>query len=457
MIIAAAAFDVGMVLTERRDEQNAADAAALAGARYVLTDPVKAEATARRIAQINGFDDADPNEVVTVHIPAISGRYAGFPGFIQVDIQGTRPSIFGGIIGQSDWAVGVMAVATNRQDLIFPFSMLALNPTACKAIQVSGTGLIQAFANIQSNSNGSDCGTPPYGFSRTGGSTIDVIADDATCRSVGLIQDQGSGPPMTCDKVENSFALPDPLRNLPAPTKPPIAAAPVWKGSGAALAVPKNCPGGSQPPTELVPRTCKLAASGAYKDTLWLLSPGLYPGGIDVSNGTVAYLLPGIYWIGGGGLSESTGGSIFTVANATDAKPTVAASTWGGGVMIYNSQLPTSAAGVIDMNGNAPTTLKLKALDVPAGDPNEQYNNIVIFQDRTVATDVRLNGAGSIAEVEGIVYVPKGHVQLNGNGGTLILDQVIADTYTINGGGGTIKVLRNTGVDAHISAAGLVD
>jgi hypothetical protein len=112
---------------------------------------------------------------------------------------------------------------------------------------------------------------------------------------------------------------------------------------------------------------------------------------------------------------------------------------------------------VIDMNGNAPTTLKLKALDVPAGDPNEQYNNIVIFQDRTVATDVRLNGAGSIAEVEGIVYVPKGHVQLNGNGGTLILDQVIADTYTINGGGGTIKVLRNTGVDAHISAAGLVD
>jgi hypothetical protein len=57
-----------------------------------------------------------------------------------------------------------MAVATNRQDLIFPFSMLALNPTACKAIQVAGTGLIQAFANIQSNSNGSGCGTPPYGF-----------------------------------------------------------------------------------------------------------------------------------------------------------------------------------------------------------------------------------------------------------------------------------------------------
>jgi hypothetical protein len=457
LIIAALAFDVGMMLVERRAEQNAADAAALAGARYVVTDPAAAEAAARRIAADNGFDDADPNEVVTVHIPPIHGRYVGFPGFIEVQIEGTRSSIFGGIIGRSEWPVGVMAVATNRQDLTFPFSMLSLNPTMCKAIQVSGTGLIQAFANIQSNSSGADCGTPPYGFSRTGGSTIDVIADDATCRSVGEIQDSGSGPPMTCNKVENSFALPDPLRNLPAPTKPPIAAPPVWKGSGTALAVPKNCPGGSQPPTELVPRTCKLAVTGAYKDTLWLLSPGLYPGGIDVSNGTVAYLLPGIYWIGGGGLSASTGGSIFTVATAADAKPTVAASTWGGGVMIYNSMLPTSPGAIIDMNGDAPTVLKLKALHAPAGSPDEIYNDIVIFQDRTVTTEVRLNGAGSIAEIEGMVYVPAGHVQLNGNGGTLILDQVIADSYTINGGGGTLKVLARTGFDAIISAAGLVD
>ena len=38
LIVAALAFDVGMILVERRDQQNAADAAALAGARYVLTD-----------------------------------------------------------------------------------------------------------------------------------------------------------------------------------------------------------------------------------------------------------------------------------------------------------------------------------------------------------------------------------------------------------------------------------
>src|SRR3954471_15800974 len=34
-VVAALAFDTGMILVQRRDEQNAADAAALAGARYL--------------------------------------------------------------------------------------------------------------------------------------------------------------------------------------------------------------------------------------------------------------------------------------------------------------------------------------------------------------------------------------------------------------------------------------
>ena len=41
-------------------------------------------------------------------------------------------------------------------------------------------------------------------------------------------------------------------------------------------------------------------------------------------------------------------------------------------------------------------------------------------------------------------------MKLNGNGGTLIVDQVIANTFKINGNGGTIKVMRGKGVDAVI-------
>jgi hypothetical protein len=455
LLIAALAFDVGMMLVERRDEQDAADAAALAGARYVLTDQAAATGAARDLARMNGYDDADPNEVVNVYIPPLHGRYVGLPGFIEVQIESTRPSIFGGVIGKANWPIGAFAVATNSQNLTFPFGMLALNPTACKAIQVSGGGIINAYANIQSNSNGSGCTSGGnVGFSRTGGSTINVYADDATCRSVGIIQDSGASGSMTCTKAPGSFALPDPLRNLPAPTKPGLA--PAMHPIGHTLAPPKNCPGGSPAPSEGSPQKCSLSPTGTYKNKAWVLFPGLYPGGLDVDQGTTAYLLPGIYWIGGGGLAVANGGSIFTVAAEADANASIGSSTWGGGVLIFNSKLPASAGGPIDLNGSA-ATMKLKPYHVDVTDPTSIFNDIVIFQDRTVTATVTLNGSASITQVNGIVYVPGGLIKLNGNGGTLILDQVIADTYLIDGGGGRIDVLHGAGVDAVIVAAGLVD
>lgn len=456
LVIAALAFDVGMMLVERRDQQNAADSAALAGARFVLTDETAARAAARQLGIDNGFDDADANEIVNIYIPAIHGRYAGLPGFIEVQIEATRPSIFGGIIGKAAWPVGAFAVATNDNNLSFPFSMIALNETACKAIHVSGGGVVEAYANIQSNSTGADCPPPSaISFSRTGTSTLNVIADDATCRAVGDIQDQGVGT-MTCTKAADSFALPDPLRDLPAPAKPGLAPAMVYAGAGTSPAIPNNCPGGTPAPDEASPATCRIPATGGPADHAWILYPGLYPGGLEVDAGRTVYLMPGIYWIGGGGLTVKGDASIVTIGTETDANADVSLATWGGGVLIYNSKLPAAAGGPIDLNGSG-ATMKLKAFQAAAGDPDEIYNDIVIFQDREVTTTVTLNGSASTTEVEGMVYVPEGQVKLNGNGGTLIVDQIIADTYLIDGGGGTIKVLARTSFESVITAAGLVD
>lgn len=465
--IAALVFDVGMMLVERRDQQNAADAGALAGARFVLDSETTAKAAARRIALENGFDDADPNEVVNVFIPPIHGQYKGFPGFIEVQIESTRPTVFGGIIGRANWPVGASAVATNAQNLTFPFSMLALDPSACPAIQVSGGGVIEAYANIQSNSNGADCApADPVGFSRIGGATINVIAPNATCRVVGKFKDQGSGPPISCAVAENSFALPDPLRNLPAPAKPPLA--PPMTQVGHTKAPPDYCPGatGSGGPKETQTRACDVGGNGSqYASKAWILRPGLYPGGLMVSNGAIAYLMPGIYWIGGGGLDVGGGGSIVTIGIETDATPTVAGAPCAtaattaalcGGVLIYNSKLPTKPGGPVTLNSNA-ATMKLAAHSVLASNPDAIYNDIVLFQDRTVLAPITLNGSASTTVIEGIIYAPGADVTLNGNGGTLIVDQIIANTFKITGNTGTIKVLRGTGVDAVIKAAGLVE
>jgi hypothetical protein len=468
LIVAALAFDVGMMLVERRDQQNAADAAALAGARYVLTDETAAEAAARRIAVENGFDDADPDEVVNIYIPPIHGRYVGLPGFIEVQIEGTRPSIFGGVIGRAAWPVGAFAVATNKQDLSFPFSMIALDPTACKAIAVSGTGEVNAVGTIQSNSSGSDCGGTEdnwISFSRTGGSTINV-GDDVYCRAFGRIQDQGSGA-MDCTKDPNKFMLPDPLQGLAAPDpRPDLAQAMAYAGVlGTEPAEwPKDCPGSTTaPPSETSPALCKLAPTGAYDGMSWILYPGLYPGGLEVTADTTAYLMPGIYWIGGGGIRVATGGSIMTIDTETDAKPNVADVAWEpsrgpldppaglGGILIYNSDEPP-AGGPIVLDGSA-ATMKLMPLD----DPSSIYNNIVIFQDRSLSATVTLNGSASETVVGGLIYAPAAQIKLLGNGGTLTIGQIIAGTYDIRGDGGTINVTDDDLFEAIIRAAGLVD
>ena len=268
----------------------------------------------------------------------------------------------------------------------------------------------------------------------------------------GIIQDSGSGS-MTCTKAPGSFALPDPLRNLPGPTKPALA--PAMHPVGHTLTPPENCPGGSTAPSEGSPQLCALSPTRHLQEQGVGPVPRPLSGGLDVDQGTTAYLMPGIYWIGGGGLSVPTGGSIFTVA-ADGRQGIGSSSTWGGGVLIYNSKLPASAGGPINLNGSG-AYMKLKPYHADSTDPTSIFNDIVIFQDRTVTQGVTLNGAASVTEVQGIVYVPGGQIKLNGNGGFLTLDQVIADNYLIDGGGGRIDVLHGVGVDAVIVAAGLVD
>lgn len=493
LVVAALAFDVGMMLVERRDEQNAADAAALAGARYLFdADCVtpswtctRARAAARNVALKNGFDDADPIESVQIFIPARNGRYALFPNFVEVDISSQRPSIFAGVIRKATWPVSVFAVATNGQQLRFPFSMLALNETACKAIQVSGSGVVEANGNIQSNSNGTSptsCGG--VGLSRTGGGTINITAPDATCRSAGSIQNQGSGS-MTCTQAPNSFALPDPLKGLDPPVKPSLPT-PAMQPVGHSLPVSPYCPGSiSDPPTQTTSqRPCDPGdrAPGqsrpAYAGKAWILSPGLYPNGINATNGVILYLLPGVYWISGGGFQVDGSSSVISIVDVADANANPALATWSGndsacryadpgtipqtvacGVLIYSSQ-DTSvpfASGPISLGGNGGRLL-LSYLDVLPGDPYADYNTMSIFQDRNVTQTVTFNGSSAVAtEVSGIVYVPSGHLQVNGSSSTFTLDQVIADTFTVNGSGGTFKILKRVGLDALITAAGLVD
>jgi hypothetical protein len=474
-LIAAVAFDVGSMLLERRTEQNVADAAALAGARYVASAPnfggTCASASGNpaanascEVARANNASLADSQ--IQIDIPPVSGAYRGYPGFVQVRITTTKGSVFGGIIGTASWPVGVNAVAANQQGVTYSFGMLALDTTACKAILISGTGVVNSSANVQSNSDGSAAGCGGIGFSRTGSGTLNVSATDATCRSASAIQDQGAGT-MTCAKSPYSFSLPDPLRNVPAPTQPALAPAMKEVVSGALVTnssnIPKYCPGatGANAPSLTNPQTCTIGL-GSGAGLQWVLYPGLYPAGIWAKGGVTLYLTPGIYWIGGGGFQVTNNASLISVNSETDrtaATCTVGSTPPcinGGGIMIYNSQLSNSAAGPISLGGGG-ATLNLQPYPYTFGSPSVTIP-LVIFQDRTVAAAITLNGSDSqAAMVRGVIYAPLGDVTVNGSTSVFTMDQVIANTFKINGSGGTVNVLREDGVDAKISAVGLVE
>ena len=109
------------------------------------------------------------------------------------------------------------------------------------------------------------------------------------------------GPPIDCTIAENSFALPDPLRNLPAPAKPDLAG----HGSGGPRegATMLGCPGRRRwAPNENQTQPCDVGAT--VRRTGSVLDP--HPRS-RIRRGWMSAMAdaptscPGIYWIGGGG------------------------------------------------------------------------------------------------------------------------------------------------------------
>lgn len=467
VLAAALAFDVGQVLLERRDQQNAADAAAMAGARYILSSDTQAEQTARDLATDNGFTHGDASQAVYVNIPPTDpGPWVNFEGALEVKICNTRPSFFASLAGIVDWDVCARAVAAQIDGVGGPFAILALAEHECEALKVQGNqGTLEAYGSIQVNS---DC---PSSALKAGGTGIVKVDSDSACRIHGGIQ-VNSNATLTCGETVNPAPIEkDPLLSLIEPTDTPpraaVARAPVPAQVPVLGETTKSAPSGCSA-TVNSPAVCQFNAS--YKDTTWRLSPGLYPGGLKLQAG-VFYLEPGVYVLGGGGLSI-TGNGTHTYSVDPGKTPTLVAGAQptcaerriqgeDGGVLLFNTQLghidraDAGAFGPISLNGSD-ANICLQPLGT---DPH--FENIVIYQDRHYSVDgddIWINGDDSDGmDVRGTVYAPNGDVKVNGNEGGVTLDQVIAWTFFASGNGGKILALDENDNVYQFNAAGLVE
>jgi hypothetical protein len=471
-----------MVFVERRDQQNAADAAALAGARYLTsntpTAKLAAEGAARDVAKANGFEDKLNAASVVVNIPpSASARtvHRG-PGHIEVRISSTRPSIFAGLAGIVDWDISARAVALNGEGALGDFAILALDPKTCNSLTVTGGGYVRAYGDIHVDS---DC--PSSAFNVGGSGEVSVEVTGYGCKAKGGI-DVSNNATLKCDRTSPATALGDPLTGWPVPydgvidgLDPAIADTPVLvdRTTLAELAggpkVPDGCPGADKKPaTWDTPQKCEFKGS-TYRDTAWRMSPGVYPGGLDLSDGYF-YFEPGIYVVAGGGVSIGGGGA--TARTLTSAGVEVKGydptkpEPWENttfGVMFYNTTHPKAAWGGINFNGGL-ADFQLLPLHYPDGEYQAGWNGFLVWNDRDYPTkadlsSVTLNGGGSNFEALGLIYSPRGLVTVTGNsnGAEFAVDQVIAWNFQINGNQGSIVAWNNKARKPEVLLAGLVE
>jgi hypothetical protein len=144
-----------------------------------------------------------------------------------------------------------------------------------------------------------------------------------------------------------------------------------------------------------------------------ILSPGTYVGGIHGSGKGSITLLPGLYYLKGGGLSVSG-----------DAR------LEGDGVVIYSDG--QSSSDSITLSGSAAVRL------TPPTDGT--YQGVTLFQARGSAVPVGITGTARL-DVVGTVYAPRAPVTVSGNahltglGQPGSVNQVIAYDLTVTGNG----------------------
>lgn len=384
----ALALDGGMLLSERRHAQNAADSAALAAALAKIKGYNWKEVALQR-AESNGYSTTAGNcspagydcvkgigEKWTVQVsnPPRNGAYKGNSAYIQVTITSQVPSSFAHLIFKGPLQNTSEAVSrTWPPDSITPgHALYGINPHQCKTIWFSGTGDTvidggNVFSNSDASSSSCESGV------QDGAGAVTVNPPDQI-QVVGVFDAGGSG---TVDPTPVSGVPQQILRPVPLP----------------------DCSGlPNFGPTKI--------NANAHE----ILDPGIYDF-ISVGAGANVRLNSGMYCVTGSKGFTGNGGKIT-----------------GRGVMIY------LMSGPFDLGGN--TLVDLQAEDRPnvLVDPSQNdWKGMLIYADPTNTSDIKITGTSNTAYT-GTIYSPASSCTVQGTGDSLgLYSQLICDTVKITG------------------------
>ena len=255
------------------------------------------------------------------------------------------------IVVAIDHELAPPTIVTSTVTVKDKIGLLVLDPSSPSALAVTGNGgvVVNNCGAVIVNSNNPDAATI------TGNGGVSAMDIDVTGGTVQTGHGTFSGP------IDHEAPNPDPI-GLPLPAAP-AATFPAVNYSG---------------------------------KTILTLSPGTYVGGIQDSGQGSIVLLPGVYYLQGGGLQVTGKGSLT-----------------GNGVLIINAPGATSGAICFTGQGNINLTAPVPA-SLPA--VYAAYAGITLFQDPGSSLPVSLTGNGSVT-MDGALYAPGARLMITGNGG----------------------------------------
>jgi hypothetical protein len=383
-------IDMGVLRYEKRLQQTAADAGALAGASNLASTSGGVVAGAQAASATNGFADnsggatctANPGAIgcisVTVNNPPANGPHAGDAKYVEVLVAAVHPTYFMNILKIPSESITARAVATNVSGgggTNGPGCLYTLGPpsSSIEGVNINGSAIL----------NAPSCGIVDNGNFNTKGNKLIVNAD--TFGMSGDWNKSGPGGTVTCSPsasacpATNMPAAGDPLAAMPAPAQP---------------ANSSSCPATG---------TCNVTTSGNMT-----LQPGSF-NSITVGKNSNVTFAPGIYYISGSGGLTADGTSSLT----------------GTGVMFY-----FTGSATINMTGTPPVNLSAPT--------SGEYSGILMYQDPN-DTNVGPHpngpnmGGNSGSSFNGVLYFPKDQVTFFGNNTSISVGMLVSDSIALSG------------------------
>ena len=440
--ILALALDGGGIYLDKRQLQNAADSAALAGAELLMAVPssytnIHNQAMLNLLQNLPGSSKAGtvcsascPN-LKTIGLPGMSGigsinLSAGY--FVeltaptsysyQVSVWHTHPVAVAPIHGfQSTITLAARATAQNAN---LPYAVVLLQDKPAYAqwsnfsingspgsITMQGGGGAGNRGGMFSNASiAAGNGTPSIIFS-PGGNQGDLwavnesAADRAALNAAGAVQGQHTPSPIPLAGTHLDFP------SYPEPVPPAVSYA------GKTVVSGTDC-----------------------------LSPGQYTNAIKVQNGAEAVMLPGVYQIEANGADIQ--GTLRTVRPSELPYVTACGTVPVGadlGVIIEIT--PANNSGTTTCNKHIFSAASTSTIELT---PSPQYFNISIYIEtmpnwQTTCTSAPLGtnvlkfSGGSCYSILGALYGPADNMTLTGSACGSGVGQIVAWTLTVNGNG----------------------